>query len=65
MGSAADLAGLMVGDEIIQVDNEDIEKFDQLQRIVRPNPGKSLEFLIRRDKKITLRSGTICSRYTD
>ena len=25
MGSAADLAGLMVGDEIIQVDNEDIE----------------------------------------
>ena len=46
MGSAADLAGLMVGDEIIQVDNEDIDKFDQLQRIVRPNPGKSLEFLI-------------------
>lgn len=51
-GSAADLAGLMVGDEIIQVDNEDIEKFDQLQRIVRPNPGKSLQFLIRRDKSI-------------
>ena len=52
MGSAADLAGLMVGDEIIKVDNEDIDKFDQLQRIVRPNPGKSLEFLIRRDKKV-------------
>jgi regulator of sigma E protease len=53
-GSAAESSGLVVGDEIIQVNDEKIEKFTQLQRIVRPNPGKVLEFLIKRKKEILI-----------
>ena len=51
-GSSADIAGLVIGDEILQVNEKNIKRFDELQRIVRPNPGKELKFLIRRDNEI-------------
>jgi regulator of sigma E protease len=52
VGSAAESSGLAVGDEIIQVNDEKIEKFNQLQRIVRPNAGKSLNFLVKRENEV-------------
>ena len=55
-GSSADLAGLVIGDEILQVNEQNIKRFDELQRIVRPNPGKELKFLIRRDNEILLKT---------
>ena len=55
-GSSADKAGLVVGDEILQVNEQNIKRFDELQRIVRPNPGKELKFLIRRDNEILLKT---------
>ena len=55
-GSSADIAGLVIGDEILQVNAKNIKRFDELQRIVRPNPGKELNFLIRRDNEILLKT---------
>ena len=55
-GSSADIAGLVIGDEILQVNEKNIKRFDELQRIVRPNPGKELNFLIRRDNEILLKT---------
>ena len=55
-GSSADTAGLVIGDEILQVNEQNIKRFDELQRIVRPNPGKELKFLIRRDNEILLKT---------
>ena len=55
-GSSADIAGLVIGDEILQVNDQNIERFDELQRIVRPNPGKELKFLIRRDNQLLLKT---------
>ena len=55
-GSSADTAGLAIGDEILQVNEQNIKRFDELQRIVRPNPGKELKFLIRRDNEILLKT---------
>ena len=55
-GSSADIAGLEIGDEILQVNEQDVKRFEELQRIVRPNPGKELKFLIRRDNEILLKT---------
>jgi len=55
-GSSADIAGLKIGDEILQVNEQDIKRFEELQRIVRPNPGKELKFLIRRSNEILLKT---------
>ena len=55
-GSSADIAGLVIGDEILRVNEKKIKRFDELQRIVRPNPGKELKFLIRRDNEILLKT---------
>ena len=50
-GSAAEEAGLLVGDRIVRVDDTEINKFNDLRRIVSPNPNKNLLFLIERDGK--------------
>ena len=50
-GSAAEEAGLSVGDRIIRVNNTEINKFNDLRRVVSPNPNKNLLFLIERDGK--------------
>ena len=50
-GSAAEEAGLSVGHRIIRIDNTDINKFNDLRRVVSPNPNKNLLFLIERDGK--------------
>ena len=48
MGSAAEAAGLVAGDQIRSVDGETIHVFADLQRIVGANAGKSLTVAINR-----------------
>jgi regulator of sigma E protease len=47
-GSAAERAGLQVGDEIIAVNNLRVDSRDQATAIIRQHPGKPLLFEIRR-----------------
>lgn len=46
--SAAARAGLVSGDKIVKIGNQQIERFADLQRLVGQNPGKKLEFVIDR-----------------
>ena len=50
--SAAEAAGLQVGDLIVEVDAVEITRFDELQRIVRDSPGVALDFLVERNGKL-------------
>ena len=48
-GSAAERAGLVAGDLIVSVDGQDIERFADLQVIVRDSPERPLAMVVRRD----------------
>jgi regulator of sigma E protease len=48
-GSAAEQAGIEPGDLIIRVDGSDIERFEDIRRIIQINPGKTMEIVVRRD----------------
>jgi regulator of sigma E protease len=50
-GSAADIAGLVPGDEITSIDKTAITSFSDIQRIVSTHPGEPLEFIIKRSGK--------------
>lgn len=55
-GSAAEAAGLRPGDRIIAIGGTTIERFEEVQRIVRLSPGKALSLSVRRgDETLTLR----------
>jgi regulator of sigma E protease len=48
-------AGIQIGDEIISVDNNKIQRFEELQQFVRLRPGQDVTFEIKRgEKNITL-----------
>lgn len=47
--SAAEQAGLKPGDLIVRVDGSDIERFEDIRRIVQINPGKTMEIVVVRD----------------
>lgn len=47
--SAAQVAGLEEGDQIVAIDGQDVETFDDMQAIVQTNPDQSLTFTIYRD----------------
>ena len=54
-GAPAAKAGFAAGDKIIAIDDEAIESFDDLQRIVAPNAGRELRFsILRGSEKLTL-----------
>jgi regulator of sigma E protease len=48
-GSAAERAGLKSGDRIIRINGSDVERFEQIQRIVQLNLDRPLEVVVRRD----------------
>jgi regulator of sigma E protease len=51
-GTAAERAGLKVGDEIIAIDGQPIQYFQQLVNQVRPNPGRTITLQVRRDGSV-------------
>jgi regulator of sigma E protease len=48
-GSAADKGGIKVGDTIVDIDGTAIERFEDVQQIVRLNPGEPMVITVRRD----------------
>ena len=54
-GSAAEEAGLKPGDLIVSIDDKEIERFSDLQRIISISPGVPLRVGLRRDdRRLTL-----------
>lgn len=51
-GSAAEAAGLKPGDRIVEIDGTAIERFEEVQRIVRMSPGQALGIKVSRDGQI-------------
>jgi regulator of sigma E protease len=51
-GSAAEQAGLRVGDRIVAIDGTEIMRFDDLRRIVADRPGDPLSLSIERDGRV-------------
>ena len=47
--SAAEAAGILPGDRIVELKGVTIERFEDVQRLVRPNPGVELEIIVERD----------------
>jgi regulator of sigma E protease len=53
--SAAAEAGMQPGDVFLRIDGRDIERFEDVQQIVRFNPEKALEIVVRRgEEEVTL-----------
>lgn len=50
-GSAAEAAGIQAGDRITRIDGRDIARFEDIQQIVRLNPGSRIEVVVERDKR--------------
>jgi regulator of sigma E protease len=48
-GSAAETAGFKVGDIIVDIDGRAISRFEDVQQIVRLNPGEAITVTVRRD----------------
>jgi len=51
-GSAAEKGGIQVGDTIVKIDGSTIERFEDVQQIVRLNPGEPMTITVRRDGKL-------------
>lgn len=64
--SAAEQAGLEVGDRIVAVDGQVMEDFEQVRSYVRDNPGRSLEVLVERpDVEGPVEFSVVPTTYTD
>src|SRR5437762_14193899 len=48
-GSAAEAGGIKSGDTIVSIDGSSIYRFEDVQQIVRLNPGVQMKFAIQRD----------------
>jgi len=48
-GSAAQAAGMKAGDTFVKVGSLNIERFEDLQNVVRLSPGKKMTLVVRRD----------------
>jgi regulator of sigma E protease len=65
-GSAAEAAGMQAGDKIVSLDGQAIERFEDVQRIVRLDPGQPLAVVIHRgDQNIDLSVTPKLSEVTD
>jgi regulator of sigma E protease len=54
-GSPAERAKLRVGDRVVEVDGQPVADFQALVKLVQPNPGRTLTFVIERGgERITL-----------
>ena len=48
-GSAADLAGINIGDQIIEIGGQSINYIQDINGLIKENPGKELGFVIKRN----------------
>ncbi len=65
-GSAAEEAGILAGDRIVGLDGSAIERFEEVQRIVRPSAGRLLEIEVLRDgARLTLAATPRAEEQTD
>ena len=48
-GSAADLAGINIGDQIIEIGGQSINYIQDIKGFIKENPGKELGFVIKRN----------------
>lgn len=65
-GSAADNGGIKVGDTIVNIDGTAIDRFEDVQQIVRLNPGEPMTITVRRDDKpVTLHVTPARTEMTD
>lgn len=55
-GSAAETAGFMPGDRVVEIDGSSIDSFADMQRIVATSAGKVLSIVVIRDGKETVLS---------
>jgi regulator of sigma E protease len=51
-GSAADKGGIKAGDAIVSIDGGTISRFEDVQQIVRLNPGEPMTLVVRRDGQL-------------
>jgi regulator of sigma E protease len=51
-GSAAEKGGMKVGDTIVNIDGRPIERFEDVQQIVRLDPGEAMSVTVRRDGQL-------------
>jgi regulator of sigma E protease len=65
-GSAADKGGIKVGDTIVNIDGTTIDRFEDVQQIVRLNPGEPMKITVRRDgQPVTLNVTPARTEMTD
>jgi regulator of sigma E protease len=65
-GSAADQGGIKVGDTILDINGGTINRFEDVQQIVRLNPGEPMAIIVRRDgKPVTLHVTPTRTEMTD
>lgn len=48
-GSAAEVAGLQPGDQVVSLDGEPIRRFEELQRHIQPRAGQPVRMVLTRD----------------
>jgi regulator of sigma E protease len=48
-GSAAEQGGVQPGDVILSIDGSTVQRFEDVQQIVRLNPGVPMTIVVRRD----------------
>ena len=64
--SAAEAAGLKDGDKFLSINGEAIERFEDIQRIVRVSAGEPLEVVVLRDdEEITVTATPKLEKFTD
>src|SRR5260370_34984887 len=48
-GSAAEAGGIRSGDAIVSIDGRSIDRFEDVQQVVRLNPSVAMNMVVRRD----------------
>src|SRR5712691_6267574 len=52
-GSAAETGGIRAGDTIVSIDGRPVERFEDVQQVVRRNPSVEMNVVVRRDAELT------------
>ncbi|MFL6204151.1 MAG: M50 family metallopeptidase [Acidimicrobiales bacterium] len=61
-GSAADKAGLEVGDDVLSIDGHDVTVWEDVGKAVAPNPGKTVTVVVDRDGEVHELDAPLTSR---